>query len=227
MSTSSSINATNKPVVKSSFGNAILVNPSQHKNPILRSIHNVRYEFNDSIKCDYAVGATTGVLYLSLRYHRLYPNYIYDRMAALKRMYVLKILLVYVDTEDHQTALRELNLSAISHQFTLMLSWSLEETARYLETYKAFETKPDDLIREKVNNGPVNIYTQMTDTLTNIRGINKTDVLTLMSNFGSFHGISTATSEQLSLCPGLGELKVKRLQQAFTQPFIIREQQQS
>ncbi|CAO3626431.1 unnamed protein product [Cunninghamella blakesleeana] len=142
-------------------------------------------------------------------------------MAALKRMYVLRILLVYVDSDDHQTALRELNLSAISHQFTMVLSWSMEETGRYLETFKAFESKSHDMIREKMNNNTDDFYSQMTDTLTNIRSINKTDCLTLLSNFGSFHGIANATSDQLSLCPGFGELKVKRLQQAFTQPFII------
>lgn len=64
MNTSSTTNAKKTSVVKTSVGNAILVNPAQHKNPILRSIHNVRYEFDDSIKCDYVVGATTGVLYL-------------------------------------------------------------------------------------------------------------------------------------------------------------------
>ncbi|KAI8334416.1 restriction endonuclease type II-like protein [Chlamydoabsidia padenii] len=206
------------------LGNAILVNPAQQKNPLLRCIHNVPYEFDDTIKPDYVVGATTGVLYLSLRYHRLYPNYIYERMIALSRMYVLKVLLVLVDTNDHHTVLRELNLAAITHQCTLMLSWSHEETARYLETYKAFESKPDDLIREKMNGPDENdLIGKMTDTLTNIRTVNKTDVLTLLSTFGSFKGITEATPAQLALCPGFGELKVSRLQQALTQPFVVRD----
>ncbi|CAO3584762.1 unnamed protein product [Absidia cylindrospora] len=148
-------------------------------------------------------------------------------MAALSRMYVLKVLLVLVDTDDHHSALRELNHSCLTYHFTLMLSWSHDETARYLETYKAFESKPDDLIREKVNGPDDNDYlAKMTDTLTNVRTVNKTDVVTLLSTFGSFQGITKASSHELGLCPGFGELKVKRLQQALTQPFMFHDQQQ-
>lgn len=56
--------ATNPTRKRKTLGNAILVNPAQQKNPLLRSIHNVPYEFDDTIKADYVVGATTGVLYL-------------------------------------------------------------------------------------------------------------------------------------------------------------------
>ncbi|ORX56374.1 DNA repair protein rad10 [Hesseltinella vesiculosa] len=208
--------------VKRSLGNTILVNPAQQKNPILRCIHNVPYEFDDGVKCDYVVGATTGVLYLSLRYHRLYPNYIYGRIAALSRMYLLRVLLVLVDIEDHHTTLRELNVAAITGQFTLMLSWSMEEAARYLETYKVFEHKPDDLIREKPADDS-DFNASMTDTLTNIRTVNKTDALTLLTTFGSFAKMTQAPTDQLGLCPGFGELKVQRFRQAITQPFLIKD----
>ncbi|KAI8076857.1 excision repair cross-complementing 1 ercc1 [Halteromyces radiatus] len=227
LNSTTSTKTTKSITSRRTLGNAILVNPAQQKNPILRCIHNVPYEFDDSIKPDYVVGATTGVLYLSLRYHRLYPSYIFERMAALARMYVLKVLLVLVDTEDHHTALRELNVAAIAQGFTLMLSWSHEETARYLETYKAFESKPDDLIREKQQQQPSSdddkYYQDMTETLTQIRTVNKTDVLTLLSTFGSFHAIANASAQQLALCPGFGERKVNHVQQAFTQPFVIHD----
>ncbi|KAI8379284.1 restriction endonuclease type II-like protein [Radiomyces spectabilis] len=206
------------PAVRRGVGNAILVNPTQHKNPILRYVHNVPWEPDDTIKPDYVVGLTTGVLYLSLRYHRLYPNYIYERMAKLTRLYVLKVLLVLVDIENYHDTLRELNRTAILQDYTLMLAWSHEEAARYLETYKVFENKPPDLIRERMVD---DYYTKMTDCLTNVKSVNKTDVLTLLSSFGSFKGIANASTEQLAMCPGFGEQKVKRLQQAFTQPFTI------
>lgn len=139
-------------------------------------------------------------------------------------MYVLKVLLVLVDTDDHHSVLRELNIAAIKHNFTLMLSWSHEETARYLETYKAFEFKPDDLIREKMNAPAENDYVaKMTDCLTNVRTVNKTDVLTLLSTFGSFQAITQASTAQIALCPGFGEVKVKDLQQALSQPFVTRD----
>lgn len=48
-----------------SGGNAILVNYARQKeNPVLRLVHNVPWEPSDVIRCDFAVGQTTGVLYL-------------------------------------------------------------------------------------------------------------------------------------------------------------------
>jgi DNA excision repair protein ERCC-1 len=207
---------------KRAAGNTILVNPSQQKNPILKHIHNVPWEPSETIKVDYVVGQTTGVVYLSLRYHRLYPAYIYDRLANLKHLYVGRILLVYVDVENYHDALREINRIAILSDFTLMLAWSPEEAGRYLETYKAFENKDPDLIRERVEDG---FLAKATDCLTNIKSVNKTDVLTLLSTFGSLKQVSEAKADQLAMCPGFGEQKVKRLQQAWKLPFLANKKQ--
>ncbi|KAI7884297.1 excision repair cross-complementing 1-like protein [Lichtheimia hyalospora FSU 10163] len=219
MSGTGSPSQQSKQPPRRSGGNAILVNYARQKeNPVLRLVHNVPWEPSDVIRCDFAVGQTTGVLYLSLRYHRLNPGYIYDRMSSMARMYVLRILLVLVDIDNYHDALRELNRSAILNNYTMVLAWSKEEAARYLETYKAFENKSPDLIRER----PVDdFYAQMTDALTNVRSVNKTDVLTLLSSFGSLHGIANASTDQLAMCPGFGEQKVKRLQLALSQPFIV------
>jgi DNA excision repair protein ERCC-1 len=62
----------------------------------------------------------------------------------------------------------------------------------------------------------------MNAVLTNVKGINKTDVVTLTSNFGSLKEIVLAPPEKLLACPGLGEKKVKRLREAFTSQFIIK-----
>jgi DNA excision repair protein ERCC-1 len=43
------------------------------------------------------LGATTCALFLSLRYHRLHPEYIYNRIQKLGKEYNLRILLVMVD----------------------------------------------------------------------------------------------------------------------------------
>ncbi|KAI9012046.1 restriction endonuclease type II-like protein [Phycomyces nitens] len=202
---------------RKSNGGSIIVNTSQQENPLLKHIRNVAWELDSTIKPDYVVGKTTGVLYLSLRYHRLHPEYIYDRMSKLANAYVLKVLLVFVDIDNYSEPLRELNCAVISHNFTLMLSWSLEEAGRYLETYKYFENKSSDLLRERV----VDDYQiKMTDCLTNVTSVNKTDTITLLTNFESFKGITKASTEALSMCAGFGDQKVKRLQNALRQPFM-------
>ncbi|CAG8806952.1 13485_t:CDS:2, partial [Dentiscutata erythropus] len=47
----------------------------------------------------------------------------------------------------------------------------------------------------------------MTHCLTQIRSVNKTDVVTLASSFGSLKRIMNASSDELAMCPGLGEQK--------------------
>lgn len=68
-------------------------------NPILKSITNVPWEFDDSIIPDYVVGKTAGILFLSLRYHSLNPDYIHNRLKELGKRFELRVLLVQVDTK--------------------------------------------------------------------------------------------------------------------------------
>ncbi|KAI9252201.1 restriction endonuclease type II-like protein [Helicostylum pulchrum] len=201
-------------------GNTILVKPTQQKNPILKHIHNVPWEPSDYIKADFVVGQTTGIVYLSLKYHRLYPTYIYDRLQELQSSYVGRILLVYVDIDAHHDSLREINRVAILSDFTLMLAWSLEEAGRYLESYKWLQNKSPDFIREKVGD---EYLAKVTDCLTSIKSVNKTDVLTLLSTFGCLKGVAGAKAEELAMCPGFGEQKVKRVQQVWKQPFLANK----
>ena len=84
-------------------------------NPVLDSVRNVGKEFGD-ILCDFQVGRTTGLLFLrcvrenvqsvtfleacslcSLKYHRLHPEYIHQRIERLGHSYNLRILLVLND----------------------------------------------------------------------------------------------------------------------------------
>ena len=55
--------------------------------------------------------------------------------------------------------------------------------------------------------------------LTTIKGVNKVDVVTLGSTFGSLAALMTASPEQLAACPGIGPTKVRRLHDTFHAPF--------
>lgn len=60
----------------------------------------------------------------SMKYHRLYPDYIHERLKATKRNLKLGILLVHVDIGgDCQNILRELSRVSIIHEWTLILVW--------------------------------------------------------------------------------------------------------
>ncbi|XP_069684695.1 DNA excision repair protein ERCC-1 isoform X2 [Periplaneta americana] len=188
----------------------------QRGNPLLKSICNVPWEYEEVIP-DYVMGRTTCALFLSLRYHNLNPDYINERLKELGKQYELRVLLVQVDTKDPHHALKNLTRISILTDVTLMLAWSAEEAGRIIETYKIFEHKPPDLIMEKQENSP---YQKLVNALTSIRSINRTDAMTLLTSFGSLEKIVRASPETLGLCPGLGPQKASRLHKVLHQPFL-------
>ncbi|KAI5059021.1 hypothetical protein GOP47_0025340 [Adiantum capillus-veneris] len=195
--------------------NAILVSRRQQGNPMLKHIKNVRWIYADIVP-DYLLGQNSCALYLSLRYHLLHPDYLYFRIRELLKSFRLRIVLCYVDVEDVVKPLHEVTKTALLHDCTLLCAWSLEECARYLETIKIYENKPADAIQERTDN---DYLSRLTSALTSVRHINKTDVLTLGSTFGTLAATMGASMEELARCPGIGERKVKRLYDAFHEPF--------
>ncbi|KAI0052793.1 hypothetical protein FA95DRAFT_1163032 [Auriscalpium vulgare] len=223
---------TKPPVVQPGTGNNIIINPCQRLNPVLEAIRNVGKEFGDILP-DFQVGRTTGVLYLSLQYHRLHPEYIHQRIEQLGHSYNLRVLLLLCDISEHQEHIRELTKICLINNITIMVAWTCvvcacslrrshacphrkDEAGQYLSTYKQFEHKPPTLIRERVERTPAAL---MRATLTGISKVNKTDVETLRTSFGSFANIARATSDQLSQLPGFGPKKVARMKDAFERPF--------
>ncbi|CAL9090909.1 unnamed protein product [Musa acuminata var. zebrina] len=195
--------------------NAILVSHRQKGNPLLKHLRNARWTFADVV-CDYLLGQSSCALYISLRYHLLHPDYLYYRIRELQRNFKLRVVLCHVDVEDVAKPLLEVTRTTMLHDCTLLCGWSFEECGRYLETLKVYENKPSDSIREQMHS---DYLSRLTHALTSIRHVNKTDVVTLGSTFGSLSHIMDASMEDLARCPGIGERKVKRLYDTFHEPF--------
>lgn len=153
-----------------------------------------------------------------MKYHQSNNNYILGRIAALPATYVVRILLVLVDIEDEEAMLLQLNGLAIARDMTLILAFSNEEVARYLETYKSLEHTNADTLKESAAKG--SYVEQVRHALSPVKSLNSSDVLKLLATFGSLANIFTASLEQLATVPGLGEKKVAALFNAFHQPFI-------
>ncbi|KAM6427674.1 DNA excision repair protein ERCC-1 isoform 2-T2 [Liasis olivaceus] len=160
---------------------SIIVSPRQRGNPILKFVRNVPWEFGEVVP-DYVLGQSTCALFLSLRYHNLNPSYIHERLRNLGKTYLLRVLLLQVDVKDPHQAVKELAKICILADCTLILAWSPEEAGRYLETYKAYEQKPADLLKEKVEQ---DYLSRVTDCLTSVKSVNRTDALSLLSTFGA------------------------------------------
>ncbi|KAI9293006.1 DNA repair protein rad10 [Neoconidiobolus thromboides FSU 785] len=213
-STSKPGQTTYPPKPKST--SSIQVHPNQRGNPLLQYIRSCPWTWaeidinriSDNFP-DYLVGKGHALLFLSLKYHKIHPEYIYNRLNLISG-YKLTVILCQIDIPDHQDFLKELHQLSFNSSATLFLCWSSEEAGRYIECFKVMENKSPDFIQSKVAMDQFDspYLALMNESLTKVRSVNKTDVLTLASTFGSFGKLAFATKQQLSLCPGLGDKKV-------------------
>lgn len=102
-----------------------------------------------------------------------------------------------VDIEDNVISLQEINTLCLEKNITFICAWSNMESARYLETYKAYETKPSTSIQEKVE---TNYVAQVTKTLTTIPSVNKSDVNVLLDVFGNLSGVQHSSCVGSFVC---------------------------
>ena len=197
---------------------AILVSTRQKGNPILNYVKSLPWEYSD-IPCDYVLGATTCALFLSLKYHRLHPEYIYSRIRQLGKLYNLRVLLTMVDITNHEEALKELSKTSMINNLTLVLCWSAQEAGRYLELFKSYEHASPASIRAH----QAETYQEsLTEFVTTPRTINKTDAASLIANFGSLRAAVNAQPEELALVPGWGEKKVRAWCTTVREPFRVK-----
>ncbi|KAI9862475.1 MAG: ssDNA endonuclease and repair protein rad10 [Trichoglossum hirsutum] len=198
---------------------AILVSPRQKGNPILTHIRSVPWEYSD-IPADYLLGATTCALFLSLKYHRLHPEYIYSRIRALAHKYLLRVLLVMVDIENHEASLNELAKTSLVNNLTLMLCWSATEAGRYLELYKSMEHATPTSIK---GHAATSYAESLVEFATTPRSVNKTDAVALVSAFGSVRAAVNARPEEIGLIAGWGEKKIQRWTSTVREKFRVRK----
>eukprot|EP01026_Neomeris_dumetosa_P032527 TRINITY_DN2582_c0_g1_i5.p1 TRINITY_DN2582_c0_g1~~TRINITY_DN2582_c0_g1_i5.p1 ORF type:complete len:399 (-),score=36.38 TRINITY_DN2582_c0_g1_i5:533-1729(-) len=197
---------------------SLLINRNQEGNPILPFIRQVGKAFVDIIP-DYQVGYGTAVLFLSLRFHKLRPTHIHVRIKQLARAY-RTYLLCHVDVDDPHVPLMDVTKLAIDNNLTLICAFSPRECARYLETLKAYEHKPADAIKERLQEDH---QSRVAAAFTMVKGVNRTDCATLGTKFGTVGDILKANVAQLTSCPGVGPAKAKRFYEAFNMPILRKK----
>ena len=126
-------------------------------------------------------------------------------------------MLCHVDVEDPGRPLHVVTKQCVLGRCTLVCGWSPLECARYLETIKAFEMKPADLILGHVDR---DYLSRLHAALGAVKGISRTDSVSLGRSLGSLGRILTASPTELESVPGIGPIKAKRLYAAFHEPFV-------
>lgn len=216
-STSTVVQPKPQALPKRTGPSSIIVSPRQKGNPILTNIKSMPWEYGD-IPADYILGLTTCCLFLSLKYHRLHPEYIYTRIQQLQGKYLLRIVLVMVDIQNHEESLKELSKTSLINNVTLVLTWSSAEGARYLELFKTYENAAPTAIKAHQSSAYAD---RMVGFITTPRAINKTDAVSLVSQFGSVRTAVNAREEDVTGIGGWGEKKVVRWCRAVREPFRV------
>lgn len=121
----------------------------------------------------------------------------------------------------------------------LLIAYSVEEAAEYLELLKLNETRADTIVADlnrkaadkpptrnllSVDNEKRQLCAAAIGLLTSIRSISTTDAQRLIGTFGSLRNIAEASIDQLSLCPGLGASKVLKVYAAFRHSFLLESE---
>lgn len=193
----------------------LYVSHKQQGNGVLDCIKNVPIAYARMVP-DFLWNSTQCALFLSCQYHALHPDYIHRRMAELKSSFTLRVLLVLVDVQDNANLLLTLNLLAVTNNWTLILAWSDQEAARYLETFKALSGRDAKLIQKKES---THLVDQVAGVVSSIPGVNGADAAPLLGHFGSWKAVAEATPDELSLVPQWGAVKVKRFHEAMHMSF--------
>ncbi|KAJ8903725.1 hypothetical protein NDN08_004825 [Rhodosorus marinus] len=197
----------------------LVINKKQSGNPLLRHIRDVAYHFSDTVVPDFLLGQHACAIFISLRYHLLYPEYIYGRIRRVGNLYRTRVLLCLVDVQDHERSLLEFAKLSIIYEWVLICVSNNKEAGRYLESYRIYENKSADSIMQRVDE---DYYSKLHGTLSSVRMVNKTDVKSLSMNFGSLKNIVLAQKEELLRCPGIGDQKAIRLYDVFNAPIRKR-----
>ncbi|KAG7701554.1 hypothetical protein KL930_000583 [Ogataea haglerorum] len=212
---------------------AIQINQNQTGNPLLQSLKQVPYEFNAKVKdVDYLINSHCVVVFLSLRYHKLHPEYIYNKIKKItyngNNRRLNRILMVLVDVDNSNDSIRELNKLCLFNELNLVLAWSFQQCADYLTFLKQCELNVgNQLIKgaAKADSiaSDVDYYQRIVDLMTTIRSINKTDSIKLISRFKTFKNLCEEANEyNLEEISGMGHNKIERLLKVINDPFIYK-----
>lgn len=217
----------------------ILVYTKQKGNPMFKDLmmKSTPWTYDGEILCDYFISRTFQILFLSLKYHRLRPEYIWSRVKKLNggttltvqnapRVNTLRVLLCVVDIDSPDDELRKLLDFCVKQDLSLVLAWLYEEAGNYVAMSKQLANTPS---RVQNNIAPPKDRTYMeaaTDLLTTVTSVNKTDVKTLLANCRSFRAVVEASCNpetHMEDVQGIGPAKAERLRRFFSEPFIVNK----
>ncbi|EZG82153.1 putative DNA excision repair protein [Gregarina niphandrodes] len=199
----------------------IIASEKQRENPLIAKLKEVRVEFLADLGVDFVVSRSTGVSICSLRYLRMSTmRYIQERMELSRPHYRVCICLVHVDCEAEDDVLLELNRLCFYLDHALFLTWSLEEMANVLSSFKIYEKKRAEDYLQPYRVKQLSYMERAQAFLCALKPLTTRDADILLQRFGSIRNILNANKTMLMTCHGIGQTKADAIVAAAGNPFF-------
>ena len=132
-----------------------------------------------------------------------------------------KILILLNNNKDDHNMVDALLMDCMRFEVTMIMCWSFEEAAQYLQTYKSYENKTQTILEGKQHGQ--NHFDQAVDVLGSIRRVSKNDAKRLLYNYGSIKDIIMCEDyDEFINIEGIGQSKIECITTCFRGKFDFK-----
>lgn len=185
----------------------IKISNLQRGNKLIQYLSLSSYSYDSSITSDYQIGFTINILFLSLKFHVAKPEYIFKRMAKLKKTKI-QILMVLLDIPNYNSILEEIFATV---KLKIILCKNYDECSRYLKGFDSCAKRGAQVLRKKESN--------TTTFLEAFPKINKNNAEKIETSFKNLQEFLSCNENELANLFGIGKEKAKSIVEYFTKPF--------
>jgi hypothetical protein len=194
---------------------SLWVSKKQLTNPVIQYIQtNLTYVHFQTL--DFLCSSNVGLLLLSSRACGAQKDglsaMLKEKLISCRAVCHNIVVLCQVESEEETADIVNLNKTCISCGAMLFIVTSSREAAVYIDAIYESERHRRPRVME-------DIYSDITMIITGIRGLTRTDVKTICSNFTSFAHFCRTDARVLSNYPGIGMKKIRLVQKAAKEPF--------
>lgn len=190
----------------------IRVSNLQKGNSLLEHLVKTSWHFDASTVADYEINNSAGVVFLSLRFHICKPDYITKRLRKCANKYKTRVMLLQVDIKNYEPCIEEIFSLSFGFDFTLVLSFGSEESARYIRALDINGTRRVESLAKKIEDAHEKFISAFPK-------LNKNDVTSIKGSFANIRSFLNAKVQDLENINGMGKVKAQILKKYAEMDF--------
>ena len=192
----------------------LTISKRQEKNPMIPLLGGIDTRFTQSDIFDFAITDEIAILFLTIKFHRLNPQYFDDRAKKLIGPWKTRILILLIDDDNPNRHISALTQTAMAHNMTTVLAFGYEEASKWLHSYYTIQDSSLDELKS-TSESNYDIAVNMLHSL----NISRKDAEDLLNTFGSIDKILKASKEQISKATSMSSSKIDAFFAAIDKDF--------